>query len=88
MKTISIPAPSATIGGKVQVLKAVARYRKVINQNFNTLFWVQVVACAAVAVGTFLELPLLYKPAVIIAAIALFSWYISFVIDGRKEVSR
>ena len=87
MKTISIPAPSATIGGKVQVLKAVARYRKVVNQNFNTLFLVQMVACAAVAAGSFLELQWLYKPAVIIAAIALFSWYISFIIDCRKEVA-
>lgn len=85
MKTISLPAPSGTIGGKVQVLKAVARYRKVVNQNFNTLFRVQMVACAAVAAGSFLELQWLYKPGVIIAAIALFSWYISFIIDCRKE---
>lgn len=46
------------------------------------------VACAAVAAGSFLELQWLYKPAVIIAAIALFSWYISFIIDCRKEVGK
>ena len=88
MKTISVYAPVAKRSSKVQVLKAVARYRKVVNQNFNTLFRVQMVACAAVAAGSFLELPWLYKPAVVIAAIALFSWYISFIIDCRKEVGK
>ena len=85
--TISIPAPVVKTkrNNKVQVLKAVARYRKVVNQNFNTLFWVEMVAGVAVAAGTFLELPCIYKPAVIIAACALFSWYGTFIIDTRKE---
>lgn len=53
MKTISIPAPSATIGGKVQVLKAVARLRRshslhiLLEYGVGILCWAGISLCAA-----------------------------------------
>ncbi|MBR2170589.1 MAG: hypothetical protein IJ952_09580 [Alistipes sp.] len=53
MKTISIPAPSATIGGKVQVLKAVARLRRshslhiLFEYGFGILCWAGISLCSA-----------------------------------------
>ena len=53
MKTISIPAPSATIGGKVQVLKAVAKLRRshslhiLLEYGFGILCWAGISLCSA-----------------------------------------
>ena len=53
MKAISLPAPSATIGGKVQVLKAVARLRRshslhiLFEYGVGILCWAGVSLCAA-----------------------------------------